>query len=95
MQCATIKKGVNCSFMKKKGCSFNEGHCQQIVEPCQGCSRVSTYEDGDFCNVVPSPSTKWRVGPCSFATHVDRKREEVAQKINPLKASKRAAASRK
>jgi hypothetical protein len=44
---------------------------------------------------VPKPLAKWRNGNCNFATHIQRKVEEQVQKINPLKASKRAAASKK
>ena len=39
------------------------------------------------------PGSKWMFGNCNLATHVERKGEKV-QKINPLKASKKAAAGK-
>ncbi len=95
MKCDTLKKGVECSFMSKKGCGFGEGHCLPVVESCSGCARTGVHEDITYCNVAPSPESKWRIGSCNFATHLEKKRVEEAQKINPLKASKRAAASKK
>jgi hypothetical protein len=95
MQCVTVKKGVECSFMGAKGCGFNGGRCLPIAEACQGCARVIAIEDASYCNVAPDPTVRWRVGTCSFATHIERKRQEEVQKINPLKASKRAAAGKK
>lgn len=95
MQCITLKNGIECAFMTKKGCNFNGGRCHPVVETCQGCSRTVTSSEGTFCGVAPNPSTKWVRGDCNFATHLERKTVEQAQKLNPLKASKRAAASKK
>ncbi len=95
MQCVTLKKGVECAFMTRKGCNFNGGRCHSVVESCQGCSRAASFEEGTFCTVAPNPAVKWARGSCNFATHLERKAVEQAQKINPLKASKRAAASKK
>ncbi len=93
MQCVTIKKGVECAFMTRKGCNFNGGRCHPVVEQCQGCSRIDTRPEGAFCTVVPQPSIKWNIGFCNFATHIERKKIEE-QKLNPLKASKRAGAKK-
>ena len=51
--------------------------------------------NGKVCLVAPSPSHKWAGGMCNFATHrrVEIKLEEL--KINPLKASKKAAGGKK
>ncbi len=95
MQCITLKKGTECAFMTNKGCNFNGGRCHPVVDNCQGCSRTVNSSDGTFCAVAPNPSTKWLRGSCNFATHLERKAAEKAQKLNPLKASKRAAASKK
>ena len=95
MHCDTVRKGVNCSFMTKKGCNFNEGRCLTIIDKCQGCNRTSSFEDGVYCLVAANPASKWNKGDCNFATHLERKQVEEAQKINPLKASKRAAAAKK
>ncbi len=95
MHCDTVRKGVNCSFMTKKGCSFTGGRCLTVVDKCEGCNRTSSFEDGIYCLVAANPTTKWIRGDCNFATHLERKKIEESQKINPLKASKRAAAAKK
>jgi len=95
MQCMTLKVGVECAFMTSKGCNFNGGRCHTVVNQCEGCSRTVSSSDGTFCAIAPSPATKWARGTCNMATHLQRKVSEQAQKINPLKASKRAAASKK
>jgi hypothetical protein len=94
MQCATLKSGVECAFMTRKGCNFNGGRCHPVVDQCQGCSRTENFPEGIFCTVAPDPATKWKRGACNTATHIERSRSETGQKINPLKASKRAAANR-
>ncbi|NLY40765.1 MAG: hypothetical protein GX055_03970 [Desulfovibrionales bacterium] len=61
-----------------------------IVEQCEGCGRIEAFADSKFCGTYPQPAAKWRLGNCNFATHV--KTETKAKgKVNPLKASKRAA----
>ncbi len=91
MQCVSLKKGVECAFMTRKGCNFNGGQCHTVVESCTGCSRAASFEEGMFCTVVPNPANKWSKGSCNFATHVERKKAEETRTINPLKASKRAS----
>jgi hypothetical protein len=54
-----------------------------------------TVGDTAYCSVYPNPASRWRSGTCVMATHVKRNIEEIKQKINPLKASKRAAAKRR
>jgi len=88
MHCSTVKQGVECSFMSKKGCSFNGGTCHQIIDNCQGCERVVTFDSGSYCMSFPDPSVKWNRGSCNFATHL-KVTTQNEQKINPLKASKR------
>lgn len=95
MQCDTVRKGANCAFMKTKGCSFNNGRCLPIVEKCEGCNRIVKFEDIVYCMIAADPKTKWSRGECNFATHLEKKKIEESQKINPLKASKRAAAAKK
>jgi len=89
MECATIKKGIECSFMTTKGCSYRSGICQQIVEQCNGCNRPAEYAEGWFCTACPEPSAKWRNGNCNLASHVSKAAEAAQAKVNPLKASKR------
>ncbi len=90
MLCETVKKGVDCAFMSKKGCGFIGGSCQPGVEKCEGCNKIFEYETGKYCKVYPDPKSKWLRGNCPSASHVKLVIKE-AQKINPLKASKRAS----
>ena len=61
-----------------------------VVEQCAGCAKVADFEGQEFCSAYPAPERKWAQGPCNFATHVKRETGKAA-KVNPLKASKRAA----
>ena len=81
MQCATVKEGIECSFMSKKGCEFLGGVCKPIVEQCQGCDRVREYEGQSFCNVFPDPAVKWRRKTCNMATHVKAETKAQAAKV--------------
>jgi hypothetical protein len=91
MVCETIKKGTECLFMKKAGCSYNGGQCYPVVEDCSGCSRVQDFEMGKFCISFPYPAQKWQKGSCPMSSHVKKVQKVDDQKINPLKASKRNA----
>ena len=95
MHCVSVKPGVYCTFMTKKGCSFNGGKCRPVVDNCEGCERLINFEECVYCASFPDPAVKWRRGNCNLATHVKAdKSNGNAAKINPLKASKRAAAGR-
>ncbi|MBZ4647772.1 MAG: hypothetical protein JG774_1181 [Desulfomicrobiaceae bacterium] len=63
---------------------------QEIIDKCEGCNRIQEFDGSKFCNTYPQPAAKWRLGDCNFATHIAREVKGKA-KINPLKASKRAA----
>nr|HID57740.1 hypothetical protein [Desulfobacterales bacterium] len=89
MVCATVKKGQECTFMSKKGCTFNGGSCYQIVDQCKGCNHVTEFSSGWYCTAYPDPSAKWRNGNCNFATHLKQETKNRNNKTNPLKASKR------
>ena len=91
MDCTTVKPGVECPFMVKKGCSFNGGTCHPVVEQCDGCDRTSEYASGWYCTACPDPSLKWKTGRCNLATHVANTVKSETVKINPLKAAKRNA----
>jgi hypothetical protein len=90
MLCQTVKSGLECSFMSKKGCGFFGGSCHTIIEKCGDCSKIMEYSSGKYCKVYPDPTSKWLNGSCPTATHIKLEVAENAQKINPLKASKRA-----
>lgn len=64
-----------------------------IVEKCEGCDRVRQFEEQSYCGSYPSPERKWVGGRCNFATHIKTTAAGSA-KVNPLKASKRAAKGR-
>ncbi|MBF0498054.1 MAG: PxxKW family cysteine-rich protein [Deltaproteobacteria bacterium] len=91
MLCDTVKEGINCSFMSKKGCTFNQGACHPIIDKCEGCDKIKEFPSGRYCTIFPEPAIKWKSGHCNMATHVKIVVQEVKTKLNPLKASKRAS----
>ena len=88
MDCATVRKGLPCTFMLSRGCSYNGGICHEVVEQCGDCNRKVEFESGLYCSTCPDPILKWKVGGCNLATHIVTKSIKKG-KINPLKASKR------
>jgi hypothetical protein len=90
MLCNTTRQGMECAFMSSKGCSYSGGTCHPAIESCSGCDRTVASGDQFFCKSYPDPAAKWRNGACNFATHIKGESKE-AGKVNPLKASKRAA----
>ena len=77
-----------------EGVMLNGFLLSPCVEQCSGCERVRSFDSQDFCSSYPDPAYKWNGGRCNFATHI--KAEAASQaKVNPLKASKRAAKGRK
>ncbi len=75
------------------GVTLNGFVLSPIVEKCEGCDRVRDFEEQKYCSSYPTPGRKWVGGNCNFATHVKAK-AAAAAKVNPLKASKRAAKGR-
>mmetsp|Transcript_18298 Transcript_18298/g.8522 ORF Transcript_18298/g.8522 Transcript_18298/m.8522 type:complete len:80 (-) Transcript_18298:3874-4113(-) len=69
--CETIREGQECSFMTSRGCSYNTGVCHEIVEQCNGCSRIAEFLSGKYCAACPEPVVKWRDGDCNLATHIN------------------------
>ena len=66
--------------------------CRPVVEKCDGCERTGDFEGEKFCRSYPLPESKWANGVCNFATHVRAVVDTKGKiKVNPLKASKRAA----
>lgn len=66
---------------------------EAIIDKCEGCDRVRTFEEQKFCGSYSNPARKWVDGRCNFATHIKNEGGKAA-KVNPLKASKRAAKGR-
>jgi hypothetical protein len=90
MICKTVKAGFECAFMTKNGCGFINGVCGTVIDKCEECGKIIDFESGKYCKVYNDPASKWLNGRCPTATHVKLEIKE-AQKINPLKASKRAS----
>lgn len=94
--CKTTRNGFRCQFATRDGkCTFNGGTCSPVVSACDGCTNIETYGNLVYCKSYMNPESKWIGGAycpmCSVKKNVDTK----TQKINPLKASKRAAKARK
>jgi hypothetical protein len=86
-----MKEGFDCVFMAKKGCGFNGGVCHTVVDECHGCDKARDFPAGVFCIAFPDPAIKWRRGVCNMASHIKAQGKNKEAKLNPLKASKRAA----
>ena len=69
---------------------YTGGLFNPIVEKCEGCERIVSVDDKNFCHTYISPDAKWKLGICNFATHVKPEIITSKIKVNPLKASKRA-----
>ena len=79
---------------KKNGASSAYAF-QPVVEKCEGCERIKEDEGLRHCTSYADPAAKWSLGVCNFATHVKASVDKQGKvKVNPLKASKRAARGR-
>ncbi len=95
MQCDTIKKGVECTFMTSGGCNYKQGQCHPVVDKCEGCERTHEFSGQLYCKSYADPAMKWEHSACNFATHVQATVDKYGQvKVNPIKASKRASKKR-
>lgn len=87
---STPDKTLEGAVKTEAGVEVNGILIQPVVEQCAGCDRIRSFEGQEFCGSYPVPARKWAGGKCNFATHI--KAEGSAKtKVNPLKASKRAA----
>ena len=91
MQCEAVLPGTECNFWGKQGCTFTDAKCHAVVDKCEGCEKVVATPMGRVCGVYPAPERKWQNGICNFATHVKVQIKSEEARINPLKASKKAA----
>ncbi len=81
--------------MTGQGCIYNGGHCDPVVQACEGCNHIKEIDEDFYYTTSANPSAKWNLGICIYATHVEKGGPVVAKaKVNPLKAAKRAAAGR-
>ena len=76
--------------MTAEGMKYNGVIFQPIIDKCEGCGRISAFEEQSYCSSYPMPAAKWSMGTCNFSTHT-RVAQAAQAKVNPLKASKRAA----
>ena len=60
MHCESVKPGVDCTFMTKKGCSFNGGKCKTVVEACDRLRPDLGFHDGNQTSAplfrIPRPN---------------------------------------
>ena len=96
MDCTIIKPGFACSFMSDRGCGFGAPSetCQPVIDKCEGCDHVHDWPSGRYCKKFAAPATKWALGICNMASHAKVEEKTETKKVNPLKASKRAAGGR-
>ena len=81
--------------MTAEGLSFKGTIMETVVEQCTGCERAIEVEGTNYCPSYAQPAVKWSKGVCNFATHVRAGVDKEGKvKVNPLKASKRAARGR-
>ena len=86
-------KSFSGAVMTPEGMKFNGAIFQQVIDKCENCGRVRQFEGAGYCSSYAAPQAKWAIGNCNFATHVKVQASQAA-KVNPLKASKRAAKGR-
>ena len=83
------------AVMTEKGLSYKGFIMEPIIDKCEGCDRAVAVEAAKYCPSYANPTRKWAHGICNFATHVKAEKTKTGEvKINPLKASKRAARGR-
>jgi hypothetical protein len=96
--CQTIRSGKHCMFWENtkhfKGCTFMGGKCYPVIDRCKGCLSVEDVSSGSYCMKYASPEASWVNGVCNLATHLEKAVVEKAKFVDPLKASKRAAAGK-
>ncbi|MBU1004155.1 MAG: PxxKW family cysteine-rich protein [Proteobacteria bacterium] len=92
----TLTTILDDAVMTDAGLTLNGVVLQQIIDKCEGCERVVNHETGsNYCTSYSQPASKWIQGVCNFATHIRAEKDAGGKiKINPLKASKRAARGR-
>jgi hypothetical protein len=78
------------AVMTPAGMAYNGAVFSPVIDKCEGCSRIRDFEGNAYCSSYAAPLAKWSMGDCNFATHT-RAAQSSQAKVNPLKASKRAA----
>ncbi|WP_320170051.1 PxxKW family cysteine-rich protein [Maridesulfovibrio sp.] len=81
--------------MTAEGLSYKGVIMEPVVEKCDGCERTVEFDGQKYCHSYAQPAQKWAHSVCNFATHVRAGVDKEGKvKVNPLKASKRAARGR-
>lgn len=81
--------------MSTQTITVNGVECFPIIDKCDGCERAKEVDGAKYCVSYPVPEKKWAHKVCNFATHVKAEIDKGGKvKVNPLKASKRAARGR-
>lgn len=62
-----------------------------VIEQCNGCDRVKSDGAAQMCSAFAFPDTKWRLGPCSMATHIkaESAKSGEKQRVGQQKQKKR------
>lgn len=74
-----------------EGMLYNGALFHPVIDKCEGCGRIREFEGTQYCSSYPLPTAKWSMGICNFSTHARGTGNGTQTKVNPLKASKRAA----
>jgi len=86
---------LDAAVQTENGLLLNGFLLETVIDKCEGCERVVNHASGSkYCTSYAKPATKWTHGVCNFATHVKATVAQGKVKVNPLKASKRAARGR-
>ena len=88
-----MAKSLENAVQTADGVEVNGMQILPVVEQCATCDRIRAFAEQEFCGSYPNPARKWAAGRCNFATHL-KSATGGSAKVNPLKASKRAAKGR-
>lgn len=86
---------LDAAVQTDSGLMLNGFLLEPVIDKCEGCDRVVAHDSGGkYCTSYARPAVKWTLGVCNFATHMKATVAQGKVKVNPLKASKRAARGR-
>jgi hypothetical protein len=82
-------------MQKQAAVNYSGGNFKPVIDKCEGCERIVDDSGVKYCQSYLNPAAKWRLGLCNFATHAKPDIAVTKIRVNPLKAAKRASASKK
>jgi len=64
MICTILKEEIDCVFMTRQGCIYYGGHCDPVVQACEGCNHIKEIEEDFYCTTarpvpIRQPSGTW------------------------------------